>query len=170
MAVSAALKRASFAPALMLGVLICYGTSGAQELAQKPVVAAATIVMRLLQWRNVDIELTEDRAALVLAKDPELRAKGGIPVRQVTDCKFEFAGPEGIRIDFAYLSNEYSYRARSTGITLTFRGTGDGSPMCYEKSCYRDLEISGTRGDLERVLRAVEFISENSCPLRKLPF
>src|SRR5258708_1084682 len=90
------------------------------------------------------------KTARVLARSPELRAKGGIPVRQVTDWKFEFSNPEGIRLDFTNLSNEYLHQSRSTGATLTFKGTGDGSPTCYERSCYRDLVVGGTRVELQR--------------------
>lgn len=167
--------RRGLVSALVVGAIVGPTASlkvRAQELPQKPVVAATTIFMRILGWwdSDVDIELTGERSALVLAKNPTLRAKGGISVRQVSDCKFEFAGPTGIILDFSYMSNEYVHGGRSTGSTLTFKGTRDGSPMCYEESCYRDLEIGGTRGQLQRILRAVEFISENSCPLRKLPF
>jgi hypothetical protein len=118
-----------------------------------------------------DIELINEKFALLVSKnDPVARAEGGIPVRQLSECSVELGGAKGLRIDFDHLSNEYSFRARSTGLELTFKGLRDAPAMCHKGSCYYDLQIGGSAGELQRVLRAVEFISENACPLRKLPF
>jgi hypothetical protein len=148
-----------------------HGEEVAPGLPQKPVVAAAVVVVALLKWGGlVGIELFNDETAVIKITKPNPWTNGEFAVLQLSKCSFEFGGPKGLRIDFDRLSNEYSFQARSTGLILTFKGLREAPAVCNKGSCYYDLQIGGSSGGLQRVLRAIQFISDTSCPLRQAPF
>ena len=172
-------------------------TSG--SLPQTPIAAAALIMEYALKWNQSqpEIEVVDENHARFRGLGGEIYFTRLSPcVFRVSNFSNGFFA----QINFDNLSSEYEVQRRcfptrecyTTIVHLTLKGMREraGPPFCegylslseIRRSltnalqisggdCYADVETGGIGENvLMRLIRALEFISSESCPLARLPF